>query len=437
MRGKTLLILLALVAVAAGALVLFDTSTAPVDGATQARLGQPVFPGLKDRLNDVTAISVSSAEGQIRVVRDGTEWHVAAKDGYPANFDAVRRTLIATSDLVVLEARTTKPELFVKLGVEDPAAAGATSTLLTLQGADGAPVASLVVGKPGPGHDTLYVRRATENSSWLARGPLDVPREPNEWIDLHLPKLAINRVKSVTVTHADGDVVTVAREKADDAIWAVQEMGEGMQPSSPTVGRVLAAALESVDFEDVRAAATAPLTGDDQAVTVFTTFDGLQLTATSAVADGKTWFTMAASKLDMPSEPAPDTDAASSGDDAADAAAKTAAEAAVATEAEDLNARLSPWVFALADYRAVNLRKHKSDLVQPAPPPEESGPGVIEQGDIGFPALDDGSDPAGQSGDAGDTPHDDAAQAGAPDGVPPLGPAEGAEVPNSGDDTPR
>jgi len=429
MRGKTLLILLALVALVAAAIFLMDAPAERGGDAAQARIGQPLFPDLKDKLNDVTALTVTSEVGQVSVTRDGEQWHVAAKDGYPADFDTVRRTLIAVSDLGVLEAKTAKPELFGKLGVEDPAGAEATSTLLTLQGADGKPLAALVVGKPGPGRDTLYVRRATENLSWLVRGPLAVPRTASQWIDLHLPKLDPNRVKDVTVTHADGDAVTVAREKKDDAIWDVQDMGADMQPSSPTVGRVLAAALESVDFEDVRAAATAPLAGESQAVTTFTTFDGLRLTVTSAVADGKTWFTFAASQLDTPAPPATDapaTDAVATDAAAETVAADAAAAAAVTKEVADLNARLSNWVYALPDYRANNLRKHKSDLVQPVPPPTEPGPDVQESETVDFSvsAPDDGTT---------SDEHDHADH----DGTPSPEPAGADEPPPAGGDAPH
>ena len=75
------------------------------------------------------------------------------------------------------------------------------------------------------------------------------------------------------------------------------------------------------------------------------------ITATSAVEDGKTWVTFAA-------------------------AADEGAEETVTKELPDLTARLSPWVFELPEYRAANLRKRTTDLVQPkkeeppAPPAE-------------------------------------------------------------------
>jgi len=353
-RPRTLLILLVLVAVVVAGILVIRPQAERADGTAQS-IGHKLFPGLADGLNEVTGLTLTSATGTVTVHRDGEQWRVESRDGYPARFETVKRTLVSVSELTLLEAKTGKPELLGKLGLEDPAGADATSALLTLQGAGGAPVASLVVGKSGPGADTTFVRRADENQAWLARGTLAVEREASQWIERDLPKLGSERVKAVTVTHADGATVTVSRETKDDPVWALQDVPEGMQPNSPTVGRTLAGALESLSFDDVRAAAGKPLAGERLAVAVFSTFDGLRLTATSAVEDGKTWATFAATADEGASEPVTE---------------------AVTKEVADLDARLSPWVFELPEYRAANLRKHQTDLVQPRPEPPPAEPAV-------------------------------------------------------------
>src|SRR5262249_59950938 len=95
--------------------------------------------------------------------------------------------------------------------------------------------------------------------------------------------------------------------------------------------------------------------------TTFQTFDGLQVVVTSAKEskpapapgpDGKTPEAPPAvywAKLEV-----------TAGPDATDA---------VKTEATSASAQLSPWVFAIPEYRASTLRKRMADMIQPIPAP--------------------------------------------------------------------
>ena len=60
---------------------------------------------------------------------------MSERDNYPADEGKVRKLLIAIADAKVLEEKTSKPESYATLGVEDTKAAGATSLRIDLVGA--------------------------------------------------------------------------------------------------------------------------------------------------------------------------------------------------------------------------------------------------------------------------------------------------------------
>ena len=66
---------------------------------------------------------------------DGS-WAVAEKDGYPADVEKVRQTLISLAEARIVEPKTANPDFYDRLGVEgvEDEAAGGLAVMLT--GAD-------------------------------------------------------------------------------------------------------------------------------------------------------------------------------------------------------------------------------------------------------------------------------------------------------------
>lgn len=319
MRTSTLM---ALAAVTAGTVAAAVWSSVPPAGEPAAG---PLFPGLDRRINEVAAVEVVRSGGAVTVTRGPAGWTVQQKGGYPADADAVKRTVVALAEATAVEARTARPDLYPRIGVEDPEAPGASSTRLTLRSGDGAPLAALVVGKPA-GEATLYARRAGEAQSWLVKAPLGTPdADPLRWTDRTPPRIPDDTVASVTIRQPDGAEAGIRRDSPGRP-FAAFGLPDGAAAAPPAV-QATAAVASMLVLEDV--ARADPALFADAVVTTVRTFDGLLLTVRTARRDGQAWIAL---------------DAAAEGD-------------AAAAQAKELQARHAGWQYRVFEAAGRDLTR--------------------------------------------------------------------------------
>ena len=97
MNTKTLTILgiITVALIGAAVLVSQQKETAP------SQTGQPVFPGLMSKINEVSELVVKAQSGTMTIVRDGESWSVKEKHHYPANMGKIRDVLIVVGGVVM------------------------------------------------------------------------------------------------------------------------------------------------------------------------------------------------------------------------------------------------------------------------------------------------------------------------------------------------
>ena len=336
MSNKPMAVLSVLAALAViSAVIAYNAKRAP----TQTQAAGPIFPELADRANDVTAVSIASGVDTIELVNQNGVWAVASKDHYPADFDQIKKLIVDLSNLQIIEEKTSNPELYDRIGVVDPTSGVSASTLVTLEDSSGDAVASLILGlREGQGADARwFVRESAQAQSYLVEGSLDVGSTTLDWLDRDVLRLDQDRVRSVSIVHADGERVSVARESADDLRFEFDDAIAGAAAAGG--GNAIGFAFTSLDLEDVvRADALSPIA--PEANIEVRTFDGLVLRAGIRAEEGRTWLTLHATAIPFEGGESP------------------------TAEAESFNARLGGWAFAIADHQAQNLTKRMSDFAQ-------------------------------------------------------------------------
>ncbi len=387
MKQKTLTILFAATLVVGGfaALKLSHDDSAVAPRNSQGEL----LPGLLKTVNEVTSITLQRKDGSATLARtESGSWGLAEKDGYPVDSDAVKQTLIALAQMSPLEAKTDDPARYAKLGVQDPEAEGSTATLVTLKDKSGKELAKLLVGKPSEGKGGMpsgntYVRRAGEKQSWLAKGSPELKEKPTDWLKKQVVEIKRDRVRSVEVRHADGEVVHVERATAKETNFELSGIPEGQELSYPSVAGSLASALEYLNLEDVLPADKVDFTQGAGPTSEFRTFDGLKITV-HVKEDGEKCFARFEAAYEAPTQvgptppPAPEAGAdGSKPPEQPDATAKKPED--VQKEASELQARLSKWVYQIPAYNKANFTKHLKDMLKaktppPAPPAGEGPP---------------------------------------------------------------
>lgn len=426
MNSKTLLIIAGTTLALVGLATLVNNKGSGTAATASASSRERLYAGLSDKLTDVAKVTIKKGTQEAVLVKNGSTWTVENKSGYPAKFDVLRPIVAAVAEATIIEPKTSKPELYGKLEVEDPAQEGSKSVLVTLADAKGTTMASLIVGKqdfggattdpfnppPSDGKTKRFVRRAGEPQSYLVEAELIPQPEALEFVDRSIVEIKNERVKSVVITHpgengAPGEVVRISRASDQEKNFALEGMPEGSKLKDEFAASRIAQALSYVTLDDVKPASEFDWNDPKAIKGTFECFDGTSIAFTMIEKDGKQWAQFAAAYAEAPApapaaaapaatppnsptSPAADGPAANGAADinapeakpaaAAAAPATTPAKSDELTEAQkvikesikkdaaDLQARFAKWAYALPEFKSSQFKTKSSDLIAPATP---------------------------------------------------------------------
>ena len=252
-----------------------------------------LFPELARQLNSVDELRVVGAQNQtkVSVQKKDDQWVVADKMGYPADVATIRTLLQKLAQAKLLEQKTSKPELYGRLGVEGMDSENPTGLLLELISGD--TTRSLVVGNTGvSGGDASYVRVPTAVESWLVDQDLSLEANPVEWLNRTVLDVTTDRVQQVEVTIADQSL-KVFKENPAQTNFAVENVPADRELRYEGVANSLAGVLSGLEIDDVRLkpADIVP----PSFVANYLTFDGLRVVLAGFELDSKQWLSIAAS----------------------------------------------------------------------------------------------------------------------------------------------
>ena len=288
LRSNKLVILFVITVLVVIAAVITSRKNAPTVSGDKGY----VFPGLTDKINDVARIEISGKDGTLSVKRAGKGWVIEQADNYPASFSKVRKAAITVANLKILSEKTSNPDYYSKLGVEDPAGENAKSKLLTLYDASDKKLAELIVGKrrmsgAAAGSHGYYIRRPGGTRALLVEGDLNIDARTTGWFNQEIINIKPEHVSEVVVDHPDETQVRLSRGAGkDDFVLADIPEGKEVQ-SSYTLNRI-GDILERVRADDVRAADKIKFP-DQMTTATVKTFDGMTAIITSAVVDKDNW----------------------------------------------------------------------------------------------------------------------------------------------------
>jgi hypothetical protein len=333
------------------------------NGTSPAGTGAPLIAGLDAELGNIERVTVTKSNGEIvaTLEKRPDTWVVSDKHGYVANAGKLRQALTALGEARILEQKTANPELYGRLGVEDVTAPDAAGLSVALT-ASGRELPAVILGN-AEGAKYRYVRRAGETQSYLIDRNPDVPRTAAQWVDSVVVDVRGERVREVTITHPDGEVVRLSKTGPELANFDVADVPAGRELSYPGVANVVGNALRELNLEDVEPAAAA---AEQATIVEYRTFDGLLVRVTGLERNDESWITLEASVDAAQAAAAPPAAPA----DAAAAAATPAPAAADPTaEAARINAKVGGWRYKIAGFQYDQMTRHMADLLKaPATP---------------------------------------------------------------------
>ena len=238
MSLKTLLILLLLSVV--GAATYWSTDNKD-DVNAAAQVGALLVPGLMTDLNQVDRIHLQAAGDQTiaTLVRSGQGWGVLEKDHFPADVSKIRAIVLALAEAYIVEEKTSNPELYTRLGVEEVAASDASGVQMTVSTAGQAH--TLIVGKPGPQMNrSRYVRMQTEATTWLIDRKIDVQYDVAYWLRKDLFSVEASELTALSVQESDGHAMKLLRKTAEHDHSQHAEHASSMANNESESGFILA-----------------------------------------------------------------------------------------------------------------------------------------------------------------------------------------------------
>ncbi|MDP6521065.1 MAG: DUF4340 domain-containing protein, partial [Planctomycetota bacterium] len=272
---------------------------------------------------------------------------------------------VGLARLTVLDAKTSKPELYSRLGVQDPGPGNADGRRIAIGNAD-AILADLIVGKrrEGAGKASHFVRRADEAESYLVAGDLDFSIDETTWLDKQVLKVAGDRIQSVRVSHADGELLLVDKSEEGQKNYDVQGVPEGSTLRYETIANAMGTALNYLNFTDVLPAAELSAEPTVEAESTYTCFDGLTVVVETFTIDEKPFARFHAAVSDAPSSSfdVPQVLEVPDGDETAPAAPARDL-AALEQEAAAIQAKVGPWVYEISPYTRDIFARRMADLV--------------------------------------------------------------------------
>lgn len=359
MNSRTLVTLLVSLAVLVALAVAVSVSQRPA-----ATTGGPFLPELRERLNDVSRIVVRAGGNRTVATLERKEdgWALAERDGFAADLGRIRRNLIALSESRILEEKTSNPELYNRLQVDDIEKENAGGVRLDISAGDN--TTSVIIGTAGVGGgERAYARRAGEPTSWLVSGSLDLPRETADWLDRVIVDVAADRVQAVTISHPAGPPVKISRDSAEVADFAVLDLPAGRKLSFPGAGNAIGGALKELMLDSVEPATAFDPGPVKPVVARFQTFDGLVVEVSSYRLPAGVRMRISASADAGQAErfaakPAEKPEAGGKDGPPAPVFAQVEAEAA------RIRARGAGWVYTVPDFKAEQLTRRLEDLLE-------------------------------------------------------------------------
>ncbi|WP_376091289.1 DUF4340 domain-containing protein [Roseomonas sp. CCTCC AB2023176] len=279
-------------AVSVGAAAFLVPRGAETPGTDEAVLA---FPNLAPRLAGARKVEIRQGSNTLVLDRQGETWVLPAKGGYPARGERVREMLAGLTELRLAERRTSDPEALDRLGLGEPGAANSTAALLRVLDGNGAPIAELITGRrrmrtQGGVPESIYVRRPSENQSYLAEGRVPVDADSQLWVDrdvVNLPRERVQRVISVR----DGRTIEMLRQGGSDTPLSIVLPGDA-PPADDIALDEVSRAFEGLTFLDVRPEAQIP--GSETGQGRFVLTDNLTVNARVNIEGGDVWVRLAA-----------------------------------------------------------------------------------------------------------------------------------------------
>jgi hypothetical protein len=310
-----------------------------------------IVPGLAAVVNELDYLRLTAGGGEIiaTLERSDGQWRVLEASSYTADWARLKALLSDLSRAEVIEEKTSNPEFYARLGVEDISADDAAGILIEFAQQTALP--AVIVGNEASGREGQYLRLQDEGKSELIDRKLDLPRERTQWLEQTIIDVADSEVVEASIKHPDGEVLGARKVSADDEDFELLNVPDGREIKSVWSVNSMGGSLAALNLEDV--SPDSEIDWSDAVVFSLLTADGLHVKADLAVRGDAHWIRLQAS-------------AAASGSDnqRQEDNAQAATSGDLADRVNNINKRVNTWAYRIPEHKFDTLTRRMSDMLK-------------------------------------------------------------------------
>lgn len=257
---------------------------------------------LEKNIDNVGTIIIHNKGNVFKVHFENGQWVMPDKYSYIVNTGKIRDLVQNSANAAIIEKKTTNPEDFVVLGLNDPKEADSDATRITfLNNDETVTYADYIKGKSRKGMNgdyqgkELYARLFNDNQAYLIRGDLNFELNVNSLLGGETFAIKRDKLSSISFNYLQNqqDNFTISKNTEGQADFAIT------QPENKEVkalGKVdaIAASLEYIELQDA-----VPIEGfsvkEPELLIQYKTFAGLVVDAKIFKYQENTWIILFAS----------------------------------------------------------------------------------------------------------------------------------------------
>jgi hypothetical protein len=350
---------LALLGIIAAGSVIWAVVQTRISNKPRIATDKPAYLiwGLETR--DIDSITIGTGDDEVTLKRQaGGQFVVTNKDNYPAEMKQINDLITKCLDIQTTQFITEKKENHETLGVTEAKARNVVKFFKS----DGSLLTGIIVGNARQTGQSSYVRLATDDKVYVAQNVPWLGSGSMSYIKAELITVARDNIESVTVVSPDGQY-TLKRKTEGEGIM-LEYIPAGMKLKDSDSKSVFNAATD-MRFTDVKkqSAETNELNFDRQYICKLK--DSTVYTIKIARKDGKTFVLCEAEFTDT--TPVTIKKEGESEEELKKKEAKLLAR----DKAKKFTAEHQGWIYEIADWKAQNLTKELSVLLEDEPKPAE------------------------------------------------------------------
>ncbi len=311
---------------------------------------------------DIDSIVLGGGEEKVTLKRQQGKFFVVEKDNYPAKVSEINNLITKSLEIKTSQFVTDNPSNHKDLGVTDEEA----NASIKFFRSDSSLITGVIGGKSKELGQGTYVRRASSNDVYIAPTMPWIADTAMNYIEQELISVKREDIVSVTVSSSKEQYTLKSTEDGKDVILENVPAGKKFKDSD---GSSVLSALTSLRCDDVMKN-PGNLTFDREYVCKLK--DSTVYALKIAQKDDKTYITCEADYTDK-TPVTKDSNVESEEELKKKEAKLLAQEGAI-----KFTTKHKGWVYEIAEWKAKNLIKELSELLEDEEPPKEEDPATTE-----------------------------------------------------------